>query len=64
MVEFQVQLSNLGVKNDKVWEDNNGENDLISMESFSSSSSKEGDESFIWSSVDLPSLDMFFSGSN
>ncbi|KAL7586206.1 ethylene-responsive transcription factor ERN1 [Lactuca sativa] len=59
-----AQLSNLAVKNDKVWEDNNGENDLITMESFSSSSSKEGDESFIWSSLDLPSLDMFFSGSN
>ncbi|KAI3733674.1 hypothetical protein L6452_13124 [Arctium lappa] len=69
------QLSNLGAKNGEIWGESNGENDLAnkpsesehtltSIESFSSSSSKEGDESFLWSSLDLPSLDMFFSGSN
>ncbi|XP_076900267.1 ethylene-responsive transcription factor ERN1-like [Bidens hawaiensis] len=37
---------------------------LTSMESFSSSSSKEGDEAYLWSSFDLDSLEMFFRGSN
>ncbi|PWA94767.1 AP2/ERF domain-containing protein [Artemisia annua] len=61
-------LSNLGPKNevanlavDKLSE---SKDTLVSMESFSSSSSKEVDESFLWSSFDLPSLDMFFSGSD
>ncbi|XP_076896319.1 ethylene-responsive transcription factor ERN1-like [Bidens hawaiensis] len=37
---------------------------LTSMESFSSLSSKEGDEAYLWSSFDVDSLDMFFRGSN
>ncbi|KAI3779174.1 hypothetical protein L2E82_08746 [Cichorium intybus] len=67
------QLLNFGAKNGNVEYDlanvmvdnrSESEHTLSSMESFSSSSSKEGDESFLWSSLDLPSLDMFFSGSN
>ncbi|GKA31629.1 ethylene-responsive transcription factor RAP2-11-like protein [Tanacetum coccineum] len=61
-------LSNLGPKTDVgnlvVDKLSEGEDTLMSMESFSSSSSKEGNESFLWSSFDLPSLDMFFSGSD
>ncbi|KAI3816655.1 hypothetical protein L1987_16358 [Smallanthus sonchifolius] len=40
------------------------EHTLMSMESFLSSSSKEGDEAYLWSSFDLDSLDMFFKGSD
>ncbi|KAK9060118.1 hypothetical protein SSX86_020822 [Deinandra increscens subsp. villosa] len=40
------------------------EHALTSMESFSSSSSKEGDDAYLWSSFDLDSLDVFFRGSN
>lgn len=62
------KLSNLGpgnnIENDLDKSFESEQHTLMSMESFSSSSSKEGDESFLWSSFDLPSLDMFFSGSN
>ncbi|XP_071714529.1 ethylene-responsive transcription factor ERN1-like [Rutidosis leptorrhynchoides] len=40
------------------------EHSLMSMESFSTSSTKEEDESSLWSSFDLPSLDVLFSGLN
>lgn len=40
------------------------EHTLTSMESFSSSSSKEGDDAYLWSSFDLDSLDVFFRGSS
>nr|XP_043621025.1 ethylene-responsive transcription factor ERN1-like [Erigeron canadensis] len=66
------QLSNLGPKHSEETDIGDqiagrsyeSEQTLMSMESVSSSSSKEGDDqSFLWSSFDLPSLDMFFSGS-
>ncbi|KAL8224466.1 hypothetical protein R6Q57_019941 [Mikania cordata] len=37
---------------------------LTSMESYSSSISKEGDDAYLWSSFDLDSLDVFFRGSD
>ncbi|KAM0020070.1 putative transcription factor AP2-EREBP family [Helianthus debilis subsp. tardiflorus] len=65
------KLSTLGpnhnVENDLgnvVEEKSENGHSFTSMESFSSSSSKEGDEAYLWSSFDLDSLDVFFRGSN
>ncbi|KAM0020068.1 putative transcription factor AP2-EREBP family [Helianthus debilis subsp. tardiflorus] len=65
------KLSTLGpnhnVENDLgnvIEEKSENGNSFTSMESFSSSSSKEVDEAHLWSSFDLDSLDVFFRGSN